>query len=196
MRPKTSGIPLVNGDPDRLHQVLLNLVSNGMRHAGDDATVTIQLRDGEGFIYIDVIDDGKGMEDEVAAHIFERFYRADSSRTRDTGGSGLGLAIAKSLVEQHGGTLSVTSELGVGSTFTVALPAVPQPADAPSDPTAEPATFTGTAVPVSEKKAKKKLRTKPWSRSKSKEKSRGDFATESGNAESAPDTPDAPQGPR
>lgn len=195
VRPKTSGIPLVNGDPDRLHQVLLNLVSNGMRHAGDDATVTIQLRDGDGFIYIDVIDDGKGMEDEVAAHIFERFYRADSSRTRDTGGSGLGLAIAKSLVEQHGGTLSVTSELGVGSTFTVALPAVPQPADAPSDPTAEPATFTGTAVPVSEKKAKKKLRTKPWSRSKSKEKSRGDSTSKPDTSAAAEETKGPPQDP-
>ncbi|MDU6239339.1 MAG: ATP-binding protein [Bradyrhizobium sp.] len=73
---------------------------------------------------VDVIDDGKGMSKEDAAHIFERFYRADTSRTRDTGGSGLGLAIVHSLVEQHDGSISVDSELGRGTTFTVRLPAL------------------------------------------------------------------------
>ena len=72
---------------------------------------------------IRVRDNGRGMEPEVAAHIFERFFREDSSRTRDTGGSGLGLAIVKSLVEQHGGEISVESTPSVGSTFTVRLPA-------------------------------------------------------------------------
>lgn len=123
VRNKAEGIPLVQGDPDRLHQILLNLVSNGLKHGGDDASVTIQLRKENGFVYVDVIDDGKGLSDTDAAHIFERFYRADSSRTRDTGGSGLGLAITKSLVEQHGGTISVRSVEGEGSTFSVALPA-------------------------------------------------------------------------
>lgn len=124
VRNQADSIPLVKGDPDRLHQVLLNLVSNGIRHGGDDASVTLQLRKASGFVYVDVIDDGKGMNPTDAAHIFERFYRADTSRTRDTGGSGLGLAITKSLVEQHGGTISVVSEEGKGSTFTVALPAL------------------------------------------------------------------------
>ena len=122
---EASEIPIVNGDADRLHQVLLNLVSNGIRHGGDEASVTLTLRDDEENVLIDVADDGKGISPEDAAHIFERFYRADSSRTRDTGGSGLGLAIVKSLVEQHGGSISVDSELGSGSVFTVRLPKAP-----------------------------------------------------------------------
>ena len=113
---------MVDGDADRLHQVLLNLVSNGIRHGGEDAVVTLTLRDDEEHVLIDVSDDGKGISPDDASHIFERFYRADSSRTRDTGGSGLGLAIVKSLVEQHGGSISVESELGRGSVFTVRLP--------------------------------------------------------------------------
>ena len=84
--------------------------------------MTLTLRDDEEHGRIDVADAGKGISPEDAAHIFERFYRADTSRTRDTGGSGLGLAIVKSLVEQHGGSISVDSELGSGSVFTVQLP--------------------------------------------------------------------------
>ena len=119
---EASAIPVVDGDADRLHQVLLNLVSNGIRHGGEEATVTLTLRDDEEHVLIDVSDDGKGISPDDASHIFERFYRADSSRTRDTGGSGLGLAIVKSLVEQHDGSISVESELGRGSVFTVRLP--------------------------------------------------------------------------
>lgn len=125
--PKTKGIPLVNGDADRLHQVFLNLVSNGLRHGGPEAKVCITLRDeafeGADGVVVEVADDGKGMSAEVASHVFERFYRSDASRTRDTGGSGLGLAIAKSLVELHGGEISVESTEGEGSVFTVRLPA-------------------------------------------------------------------------
>lgn len=124
---ETHDIPVVKGDPDRLHQVLLNLVSNGIRHGGEEAKVKLTIREeGESTdkaVLIDVADDGKGMSPEDTSHIFERFYRADSSRTRDTGGSGLGLAIVKSLVEQHGGSIAVSSQLGEGSTFTVRLPA-------------------------------------------------------------------------
>ncbi|MDY3127179.1 MAG: HAMP domain-containing sensor histidine kinase [Corynebacterium sp.] len=119
-----SGIPMVQGDPSRLHQVVLNLVSNGLKHGGDNAVVVIELARDNTDVLIRVIDSGKGMSADDAAHIFERFYRTDSSRTRDTGGSGLGLAIAKSLIEQHGGTIWVESELGQGSTFTVRIPAL------------------------------------------------------------------------
>ena len=126
---KSNSVPVVDGDPDRLHQVLLNLISNGIRHGGDDAAVTLQLRRDATDVLLDVIDDGKGMDKKVAAHIFERFYREDSSRTRDTGGSGLGLAIVKSLVEQHGGSITVDSTPGEGSVFTVRLPAYPEADD-------------------------------------------------------------------
>ncbi|GEA41884.1 two-component system sensor kinase [Corynebacterium striatum] len=125
---EAADIPLVKGDPDRLHQVLLNLVSNALRHGGEEAKVKLTIREEAGEkgtdVLIDVADDGKGMAPEDASHIFERFYRADTSRTRDTGGSGLGLAIVKSLVEQHGGRISVESALGEGSTFTLRLPAL------------------------------------------------------------------------
>lgn len=116
-------IPVVNGDPGKLHQVLLNLVSNGLRHGGPEAEVCIAIEDDDEQVCVKVSDNGRGMSEDVSAHIFERFYRADSSRTRDTGGSGLGLAITKSLVDQHDGNISVDSTEGEGSTFTICLPA-------------------------------------------------------------------------
>ncbi|WIM67326.1 HAMP domain-containing sensor histidine kinase [Corynebacterium breve] len=118
----TAAIPVVSGDADRLHQVLLNLVVNGLKHGGEEATVHIELRYDEDNVIVVVADDGEGMSPEAAQHIFERFYRADTSRSRGSGGSGLGLAITKTLVEQHGGTISVVSEVGVGSVFTIVLP--------------------------------------------------------------------------
>lgn len=114
--------PVVDGDPDRLHQVLLNLITNAFKHAGEDAVVTITLRDNLDRLAIDIADDGIGMSQEDAERIFDRFYRADTSRTRATGGSGLGLAIVKSIIEQHDGTVSVETAPGKGSTFTLSLP--------------------------------------------------------------------------
>lgn len=140
VRNDAASVPIINGDADRLHQVLINLITNGLRHGGPEAKVCLRLRRDEasGDVLIDVSDDGKGMEPGVAAHIFERFYREDTSRTRDTGGSGLGLAIVKSLIDQHGGDITVTSAPGEGATFTVRLPArnatVGQPADSPRGP--------------------------------------------------------------
>lgn len=117
-------VPMVSGDPDRLHQVMLNLIANGFKHAGPDAEVTVTVRDYLDRVYIDVEDNGVGMSREDAAHVFERFYRTDTSRNRSKcgGGSGLGLAITKSLVEQHDGAITVDSEPGQGAKFTVSLP--------------------------------------------------------------------------
>lgn len=112
----------MEGDAARLHQVLTNLVANALKHGGDSARVTIKLADEGSNFSVKVIDDGIGLSEEDASHIFERFYRADSSRARSTGGSGLGLAIVKSLVESHGGEVSVESEQGHGTTFIVELP--------------------------------------------------------------------------
>lgn len=120
----TTKPPVVDGDSARLHQVLLNLVTNAFKHAGEDAEVTVYVRENLDRVVIDVVDNGCGMEPKDAEHIFERFYRADTSRTRASGGgSGLGLAITKSLVEAHGGTIRVTTKRGEGSTFTLSLPA-------------------------------------------------------------------------
>ena len=120
----TPEIAQVNGDPDRLHQVLVNLITNAYKHAGPDAEVTVTIRKNLDRVVIDVADNGCGMEAKDAEHIFERFYRADSSRNRATGGSGLGLAITKSLIEAHDGTVKVVTAPGEGSTFTISLPAL------------------------------------------------------------------------
>ena len=155
----TSGVPVVYGDASRLHQIILNLITNGLRHGGEEAEITIGLEKDNGDVLIKVIDTGRGMDPEVSSHIFERFYREDTSRTRDTGGSGLGLAIVKSLVEQHGGSISVESELGVGSTFTVRLPAAEEPESMDSSDSEDGALPHGNAVPVKASRKNRSLRT-------------------------------------
>ncbi|MDO4929298.1 MAG: HAMP domain-containing sensor histidine kinase [Corynebacterium sp.] len=117
-----SQIPMVIGDASRLHQVLTNLTVNGLKHGGPDADVEISITYSDKSVIVEVSDNGVGISEQDAAHIFERFYRADSSRTRATGGSGLGLAITKSLVESHGGTIGVASQVGVGTTFRIEFP--------------------------------------------------------------------------
>lgn len=112
---------LVIGDAQRLAQVLLNLITNALQHTPPGGEVTVGTRKAKGEIHVTVRDSGEGIAPENLPHIFERFYRADRARSRDTGGSGLGLSIAKSLVEAQGGTISVESRVGQGSTFTVSL---------------------------------------------------------------------------
>lgn len=117
-------LPVVSGDEGRLHQVLTNLMVNGLKHAGPDAKVKTVVSSTDTTVVVDVSDDGCGMSEADSEHIFERFYRADVSRTRScgSGGSGLGLAIVKSLVEAHGGTVAVRSALGAGTTFRIEIP--------------------------------------------------------------------------
>lgn len=122
--------PIVTGDSARLHQVLTNLMTNALKHAGPEAGVRIALDDStlgtspkKKAVRIRVIDNGVGIPPEDSEHIFERFYRADSSRSRHQGGgSGLGLSIVQGLVEQHGGKVTVDSVVDEGTTFTVLLP--------------------------------------------------------------------------
>jgi two-component system, OmpR family, sensor histidine kinase BaeS len=114
---------IVDADPDRLRQALGNLVSNAVRYssAGDRVTVRVR-RDGPEAV-AEVADTGAGIAPDDLPHVFDRFWRADTSRTRETGGSGLGLAICRELIEAHGGTVTAASEPGEGSTFTIRLPA-------------------------------------------------------------------------
>jgi signal transduction histidine kinase len=117
-------LPEVAVDAIRIRQVLFNLLSNALRHtpAGGAITVTVARRAGE--ICLAVQDSGEGLEAAQLAAVFDRFYRADKSRSRETGGSGLGLAIVKAIVEAHGGRVTAHSEgKGRGSTFEVWLPA-------------------------------------------------------------------------
>jgi two-component system OmpR family sensor kinase len=112
---------LVQGDADRLRQLLLNLVVNGLKYTPAGGEVTLGMRRHDGWAQVIVADTGVGIPAEDLPHIFERFYRADPSRGR-SGGSGLGLAIAQWIAQAHGGRIEVESEVGTGSTFTVWLP--------------------------------------------------------------------------
>lgn len=110
-------------DPLALEQVLDNLVDNAMLHAGPDAKVRIASeRDGD-HVVVRVSDDGVGVAAEHLPRLFDRFYRAEKTKSRDPNGSGLGLAIVKHLVEAMGGTIDVTSEVSKGTRFEVRLPA-------------------------------------------------------------------------
>ncbi len=107
-------------DPDRMAQVLGNLVANAIRHTPEGGDVQLIAKFQDGYTFLSVQDSGQGIASEDLPHIFNRFYRSDRSRQQN-GASGLGLAIAKSIVEAHGGTLSAASTTGQGSTFTIAL---------------------------------------------------------------------------
>jgi len=110
-------------DTDRLQQVLFNLVENAIKYGRTDGTVTIGGHPGaDGKVELWVKDDGPGIPPEARERIFERFYRVDRARSRETGGTGLGLSIVKHIVQAHGGEVCVKSELGHGSTFSFTLP--------------------------------------------------------------------------
>ncbi|MFN8632258.1 MAG: ATP-binding protein [Chloroflexota bacterium] len=131
----------VLGDPDRLRQVLLNLVDNACRYTEAGGTVTLSLEQRDGFARLAVADTGPGIGPDDLPHVFERFYRADTARTRAAGGTGLGLAISQVIAEGHGGHIEVESELGHGSTFTLVLPVAAQGAAA-SEERADPGVLT------------------------------------------------------
>jgi signal transduction histidine kinase len=113
----------VNADPDRLAQVLDNLLDNAIRHAPGGSTVTVTVQPDGGDVRCAVRDSGKGIPAEHLPFIFERFYRADASRNRQTGGTGLGLAIVRALVLAQGGRVRADSVEGQGATVTFWLPA-------------------------------------------------------------------------
>ncbi|HLZ10920.1 MAG TPA: HAMP domain-containing sensor histidine kinase, partial [Chloroflexota bacterium] len=115
-------VPLIEGDPDRIQQVLLILVDNALKHTPPGGRVTVSTRGQGREVTIDVADTGEGIAPEHLPRLFDRFYRADSARGRIHGGTGLGLAIARSVVEAHGGHLSVASQLGSGTTITAHFP--------------------------------------------------------------------------
>ena len=109
-------------DPKRLKQIILNLVNNAFRYTADGGSVEIRAWQEAHDFYFSVQDSGMGIAPDELDKIFERFYRSDLSRNRESGGSGLGLAITKALVEAHGGWIKVESELQVGTKFTIMLP--------------------------------------------------------------------------
>jgi two-component system OmpR family sensor kinase len=110
------------GDDTRLRQVVDNLLGNTRSHTPAGTPVRVSVRREQGSAILEVTDDGPGMSAEEASHAFERFYRADSSRVRNSGGVGLGLSIVSAVTEAHGGSVAVQSEPGRGTTFRVRLP--------------------------------------------------------------------------
>jgi signal transduction histidine kinase len=114
-------LPMAEADPLRVEQVITNLVENAIKYSPDGGPVTVRVRGGE-MITVSVSDHGVGITPEQAEHLFERFYRVDSSLARTTKGVGLGLFICRSLVEAHGGRIWVESTPGQGSTFSFTLP--------------------------------------------------------------------------
>jgi signal transduction histidine kinase len=117
-------LPLVQADPDRVAQVLRNLLINAVRHTPSGGSVTVTTSLTQDAVEIAIADTGEGIAPEDLPHIFERFWRADRARAR-MGGTGLGLSVAQSLVQAQGGRIWVESTLGQGSTFRFTLPTVP-----------------------------------------------------------------------
>jgi signal transduction histidine kinase len=123
--PSLTDVPVVIGDEARLRQVLGNLVTNALTHTPVTARITVRLSEdpaAPGTVVVSVTDQGPGLAPADAQRVFERFYRADTSRTRAAGGSGLGLSIVASLVAAHGGRVDLTTAPGQGATFAVRLP--------------------------------------------------------------------------
>lgn len=123
-------LPYCYAAPERLKQIVLNLVSNALRYTTNGGVVIFKAWSDKNNFIFSVSDTGIGMTEEECKHVFERFYRSDQSRARETGGTGLGMAITQGLVLAHDGTINVKSTKGVGTTFTVTLPLYDEKAEA------------------------------------------------------------------
>jgi signal transduction histidine kinase len=119
-------LPLALADPERVEQILVNLVSNALRYT-PEGSVTIKVWLASHHLWVAVVDTGLGLAPEEIPNVFERFWRSDRSRDRNSGGTGIGLAISRRLVELQNGAIEVESELGKGSTFRFSLPIAQNP---------------------------------------------------------------------
>jgi signal transduction histidine kinase len=136
-----SDLPPLEGDPERIHQVLFNLLDNAFRFTPPGGRVMVRAsREGTEAL-VSVEDTGPGIPPEHLPYVFERFYRVDPSRSRVGGGTGIGLAIARSVVEAHGGRIWAESEPGRGSKFSFVIRLSFEPVSAPRPP--------GAATPAS-----------------------------------------------
>lgn len=114
-----------HGDPERLHQVVMNLVDNAARHSPEKGTVHVIGRGDEGGVTLEVVDEGPGIPESERTRVFERFYRADVSRSSQDGGTGLGLAIARWIVDLHGGDIRAEHREPHGCRMVVEIPGAP-----------------------------------------------------------------------
>jgi two-component system sensor histidine kinase VicK len=118
-------IPPITADRDRIEQVIVNLISNALKYTPENGAITVYVGILYNDVYIKVTDTGIGIPEESLPRVFERFYRVDKARSRDKGGTGLGLSIAKEIIEAHGGTINILSEVGKGTDVTIKLPIKP-----------------------------------------------------------------------
>ncbi|HEB13172.1 MAG TPA: HAMP domain-containing histidine kinase [Actinobacteria bacterium] len=119
---KSNGQIIGDFDEDRIKQVLVNLIANATKFTPTGGRVTVEISSEKDKALVSITDTGTGIDSESLPYIFDRFYRVDKSRNRATGGSGIGLTIAREITKLHGGSINVTSKMGVGSTFTICLP--------------------------------------------------------------------------
>ena len=126
LRANDIAVAKMHGDKDALHRMIANLLENASNYTNSGGTITVTLSSVGSGLILRVSDTGIGIPEEALEKIFDRFYRVDESRTRAKGGSGLGLSIVKAIAESHHGTVTVTSEVGVGTAFTITLPAIGQ----------------------------------------------------------------------
>jgi signal transduction histidine kinase len=118
-------VPAVRGSSRDLSLMVRNLIDNAVRYTGDGGSVDVSVRAEPGIVVVRVADTGIGIPQRELPRIFERFYRVDRARSRETGGTGLGLSIVRHVTENHGGDVTVESELGQGTIFEVRLPTAP-----------------------------------------------------------------------
>ncbi|MBV9576977.1 MAG: HAMP domain-containing histidine kinase, partial [Chloroflexi bacterium] len=144
---------IVDVDPDRLQQVLLILIDNALKYTPEGGRVSVAVRSGARSATVEVADTGRGIAAEHLPRLFDRFYRADAARSRAAGGTGLGLSIARLLVEAHGGELTLSSTVGVGTVASVRLPlAAPESSDAAGyQPELSQAVAVAAALPARSK---------------------------------------------
>ena len=115
-------LPLIVGDRSRLEQVMMNIISNAIKYTPDGGHITITSGSSESEVWMEVCDDGIGIPEKDRDRIFDRFYRVDKARSRESGGTGLGLSIAKEIVQRHHGTIGLAPHQGPGTTVRLTLP--------------------------------------------------------------------------
>lgn len=131
---------MVYGDQDLLVTALRNLIDNAIRYSPENTRVGVGVRARDGLVAVSVTDQGEGLSPEDQERVFERFYRVDSARSRHTGGTGLGLSIVKHVMANHGGEVTLWSQPGQGSTFTIRLPEMEGQDEPAQDPRKAPHT--------------------------------------------------------
>lgn len=118
-------LPLITGDQSRLEQVMMNVIGNAIKYTPDSGHILVTAGAGEKNVWMEVSDDGIGIPEKDRSRIFDRFYRVDKARSRESGGTGLGLSIAKEIVERHAGTIGLVPHEGPGTTIRIELPITP-----------------------------------------------------------------------